>query len=309
MAQEYNITTEPPSWWNDHVDEPRQTSYYCKLNKTSKYFLVGNKGLCFQVLKKGPFKMAKSFFPILDDSLLDLFLKYCKENKFHPLIHQYSNLQIDKDAILIDKLKSIKLSTVIVDLKKDDLWMLLDKKQRNRIRRAKEKNLIFKEAMSKEEWLSYYRLYKETAERKKIKFYSEEYLNEIFNLGRNFSKLFFIEYNSSPICYAQLYVHKKFIFLNTLANAEISYELNANALLIWETIMWGKQNNFELFDLGGIDENAIQDSPQDRINKFKLSFGPRVDFNEYTDSWVYLRLRPIYGKLKNSWLGRFIFTN
>ena len=300
MGPAYIITTEPPAWWDDYLNEPRQTSYFCRLDKTSRYFLVENKGLCFQILKKGPFKMAKSFFPILDHNLLNLFLKYCKENKLHPLIHLYYD---------IDRLKSIKLSTVIVDLKKDDLWMNLDKKQRNRIRRAQENKLIFKEAASKEEWFSYYQLYKETAERKKIKFYSQEYLDEIFNLGRKFSKLFFIEYNNSPICYAQLYVHKNFIFLNTLANAEISYELNANALLIWQIMLWGKQNKFELFDLGGLDENAIQDSPQERVNKFKLSFGPRVDFNEYTDLWLYLKLRPIYGKLKNSWLGRLYGNN
>ena len=123
MEQAYTITTEPPSWWDDYVNEPRQTSYFCKLDKTSIYFLIGNKGICFQILKKGPFKMAKSFFPTLDNNLLDLFLKYCKENKLHPLIHLYYD---------IDRLKSVKLSTVIVNLKKEDLWMSLDKKQRNR---------------------------------------------------------------------------------------------------------------------------------------------------------------------------------
>jgi len=300
MEPAYIITTEPPSWWDENVKEPRQSSFFCKLDKTSRYFLINNKGLCFQILKKGPFKMAKSFFPNLDNELLNEFLVYCKENKLHPLIHLYYD---------IDKLKSVKLSTVIIDLKKDDLWMSLDKKQRNRIRRSKEKDLFFKEALSKEQWLSYYALYKETAQRKKIKFYSLENLNQIYDLGRNFSKLFFIEYNNSPICYAQLYTHKNFIFLNTLANAEISYELNANALLIWEIMMWGKQNNFKLFDLGGLDENAVKDSPQDKVNKFKLSFGPRVDFNEYTDLWLYLKLRPLYGKLKNSWLGRLYGNN
>lgn len=293
----YDITTEPPSWWDEYVNEPRQTSYFCKLDKTSKYFLIGDKGLCFQILKKGPLSMAKSFFPNLNSQLLDEFLGYCKKNNLHPLIHQYNN---------ISKLRRVTLSTVMVNLKKDDLWMDLDKKQRNRIRRAKEKNLIFKEALSKEEWLSYHNLYKETAIRKKIKFYSIDYLNTVFDLGRKFSKLFFIEHEGSPVSYAQLFTHKNMLFLNTLANSEIAYELNANALLIWEIITWAKKNRFELFDLGGLDENAKENSPTDRINKFKLSFGERLDFGEYTDSWFYARFRPIYGKLRNSWFGNLI---
>ncbi|MEK6934947.1 MAG: peptidoglycan bridge formation glycyltransferase FemA/FemB family protein, partial [Nanoarchaeota archaeon] len=227
MDSNFTITKEPPSWWNDYVNWPRQTSHFCELNSTSQYFIMKDKGLCFQILKKGPFSMAKSFFPEIDEELLTNFKKYCKENKLKLLIHAYKELP---------NLKPVMLATAMVNLKNDNLWMSLDKKQRNRIRRAKEKNLKFKEAQTKQEWLEYYKLYKETSTRKNIKFYPEEYLDSLFNLDRDYSKLFYVEYQNKPISYAQVFIHKKIIFLNSLANTEKSYEINANAYLLWKTI-------------------------------------------------------------------------
>ncbi|MEK6951657.1 MAG: hypothetical protein AABX29_01450, partial [Nanoarchaeota archaeon] len=87
---------------------------------------------------------------------------------------------------------------------------------------------------------------------------------------------------------------------------EKSYEINANAYLLWKTIEWSKEKGIELYDLGGIDENAKENSAPARVNKFKLSFGDRIDFYEYTDSILYAKLRPLYGRFRNSWLGKFI---
>jgi len=298
MESNFIVTKEPPEWWDNYVNWPRQTSHFCRLDNTSNYFLMGNKGLCFQILEKGPLKMAKSFFPELDEELLNTFKEYCKKNKLHPIIHSYKELP---------NLNYVMLATSMVDLKKDDLWMSLDKKQRNRIRRAKEKNLIFKEATSKQEWLEYYNLYKNTSIRKNIKYYPEEHLNSLFNLDRKFSKLFYAEYENKPASYAQVFVHKKVIFLNSLANTEKAYEINANAYLMWKTIEWAKEKDLELYDLGGLDEHARKNSPTDRINKFKLSFGERKDFWEYTDSFLYTRFRTIYGKIRNSFLGKLVW--
>lgn len=71
---------------------------------------------------------------------------------------------------------------------------------------------------------------------------------------------------------------------------------NANKLLIWEAIKFGKENGMEILDFGGFSLNK-NDSEKIRINKFKKGFGGELK-KVYSYSKNYSKLYVILSEIK-----------
>jgi len=81
---------------------------------------------------------------------------------------------------------------------------------------------------------------------------------------------------------------------------------NANRLLIWRAIKYGKERDIKEFDLGGYYTGKKKDSEKERINNFKKTFGGELVYH-YNYEKYYSRICKLAFKTYNIKQKFFIF--
>ncbi len=168
-----------------------------------------------------------------------------------------------------------EFSTSIIDLKEDldSLWKNLSKSScKYAIKRAKREGIKINININYEEFIKINNSFRES---KKL---SKSYLNDV-ELMKKIGTLFIAKLGDE-ILGGNFYVNDEKNMrwlLGASKRLEVNKEKatligNANKLLIWEAIKFGKRNGIETFDLGGysLDKN---NSEKMGINSFKKGFG------------------------------------
>ncbi len=164
-------------------------------------------------------------------------------------------------------------ATIHIDLDKPlkELWKNLDKDARWGVKRAKNEKLAIK-IIDRENplWNEFYEIYKETIIQGGI---PPEDLDKI---REQTDKLFLCLKEEEILAGAAIKIKedRTELFLNASQPGYLKYQ--PNNLLYWGIIVWSKNNNFKIFDLGGYQLKAKKGSKLWNINRFKERWGGEV---------------------------------
>lgn len=221
--------------------------------------------------------------------LFDEYEKWCKKNniisefvRFHPVIENHI---FSKDFYEVIALGN----TVTMDLSSPEIiWSNITSKNRNVIRKAQKNNIKIYASRNPEIFKIFHSIYNETMDKDNADNYY--YFNEEFYE----SILEDIPYNSL-IFYAQMEdgtIIATAIIL--MVNGKVSYHLSGSLrefqqfapsnLLLYEVAMWGNQNGYKTFHLGG-----GVGSGEDNLLKFKKAFYRKELCRYHIGKKIYLK--------------------
>lgn len=239
-------------------------NYYCEFGKVKYIFLKRKIDILSEELYDvitpygygGPY-----FYDYKEENMEHLvnlfekeFEKYCLENKivsefirFHPFYDYYEKL---KNHINIINLSS----TIFMKLEnKEQVLSDMDGKARNMIRKAEKNELVFQETTIKdiEKFIEIYYGTMEKNSASQEYFFEKEYFYDIFENLKNNVKLFIIKINEEIIGGSLILIGDRDIHYHLSGNTEQGYKLSANNFLLYRIALWGIENGFKRFHLGG----------------------------------------------------------
>jgi hypothetical protein len=209
---------------------------------------------------------------------------------FMKLAPEYNLLPLRERGYSIEEVKNF-----ILDLNRpvDKLWMNLNKKSRNQVRKAKKFGVKVLEG-TPSDLHSYYDMNLETCKRNSLnplplKFY-ENLFNELYN--KKMMKLSLAYHGKMPVAGAIFLLFKKNIIYWSGDSYSRFWHLNPNDLIQWDIIEWGGKNGYWIYDLGGAGIPTIA--------KFKAGWGGKeVPFyRAYKGSLLVNLTMNIYAKLR-----------
>lgn len=199
------------------------------------------------------------------------YTQYCMNNniicefvRFHPLM---------EDALIRQSLYKTKEMgrTVTVDLlAKEKIWLSLSSKNRNVIRKAKKSGVEIYWGRSTELVEEFIPLYNSTMDRDSADSYY--YFNKAFfksileDIKYNFL-FFYAVYDEKIISMSIILLANKKMHYHLSASNRDYQKLAATNLLLYEVAVWGCENGYECFHLGG-----GLGGEEDSLFKFKKSF-------------------------------------
>lgn len=217
---------------------------------------------CKDERKKG---MIKGFIDALED--------YCIENdiitgffRFHPLLKNHELIQDFEEV-------EEKNNTVYIDLTlpKEELLRNLNKKTRNLIKKA-EKEGVTIEILDPEKYIGEFtELYLGTMRKNTANeryYLPKEFFENTVRLLKENIILVGARYEGNIIS-ASLFMHKyHFMHYHFSASDKSFLKLSPNNLLLWKTILWGKEKGYKKMHLGG----GITNDANDSLFHFKAGF-------------------------------------
>jgi lipid II:glycine glycyltransferase (peptidoglycan interpeptide bridge formation enzyme) len=209
------------------------------------------------------------------------------------MLNFFSYHKVDKEGF-----KRKKSNTTLIDLRKDleDIWGNMRKKfVRKQIVRGEKKGIVIKQDNNFKDFKKIYYDF-----RKK-----NNLTKDAYSVFVNNGLLFSAYYNDKMIAGGIFIKKKPYIRAWVLASLRTSEKEGkireiigwANRMLIWEVIKYAKDENYEMFDLGGINPNSKR-REEISLMEFKESFGG-VREKCYYYHKIYSPLLKFWIKLRN----------
>jgi lipid II:glycine glycyltransferase (peptidoglycan interpeptide bridge formation enzyme) len=169
-----------------------------------------------------------------------------------------------------------------------DLWNGLEKRSRGAIKKARKNGLVVRSAKSFGDWEQFYDLQLEHSKIKGFQelAYDKTTMKEFYDLSLDSKCVLQLCLKDDKLLAATLWLFSRKLMVlhrNAWKNTE---KLNANNLLFWESILWGKSHDFLSADLGGA---PVPGPGIDKgIYDFKKGWGgERVYHNRYYQGALY----------------------
>ena len=197
---------------------------------------------------------------------------WCRENnvisefvRFHPVLQNHTNCEEAYDICQLGE-------TIAMDLSSPEtIWSGITSKNRNMIRKAMKHGVTIKEGFSEELLSSFRVIYNETMDRHeatKYYYFDKEFYDSMLeNIAGN-SRIFYAVTPDDTIISSAIILG---------ANGRLNYHLAgtrsgfsdyaANNLLLYQVALWGCENGYQTFHLGG-GVGSLHDS----LFRFKRSF-------------------------------------
>lgn len=211
-------------------------------------------------------------YDVIWRGFVDEFHEFCLENnivsefvRLNPFLKNHEPLSnitgevIDSDAV------------VYVDLttSEDVIWKNLKKSNRNSITRARRENVKISKTKDSRDIDEFYKIYNENMDRinaKKMYYFPREFYDLLFSLLKENISLF-VAKNEGKIISASLFIgEKNFIHYFLSGTRPETRYLGANNLLLYEAILWAKEQGYKTFNLGGGYQKG------DSLFRFKSTF-------------------------------------
>lgn len=181
-----------------------------------------------------------------------------------------------------------KCASFILNLRRDDLWDILDSKQRNIIRKA-EKNqaviVLYRNSEALRE-LDVFQNLRSVTQRRSLS--RNKDASMLLKTNLFLSKVILENQCCLGLCKVDIKVAAGALMIKSgqtvyyyLGGSDIALnrKVGASAYLIWNMILESKKNNQLLFDLGGVPICHDSDNPAFGVYQFKKSFGG--DYKEF----------------------------
>ena len=214
------------------------------------------------------------------------FHLYCVQNniiaefaRLHPYFKNHLPLNtLDRTNVRKDS------EVVYVDLEQDISLIRkgFTKGNKSSISKAQRSNVEIFCSNAKEELDAFYELYIDTMKRNKAKmsyFFSREFFDHVFQLLNRDVQLFGARYGEQIIAASLFLFNKKGGLAHYyLSGADANFlSLCPNNLLLYDVILWAKEQGYKIFNLGGGYK------PDDSLFQFKASFSKTTaDFYTYS---------------------------
>lgn len=197
-------------------------------------------------------------------SIVDNFVRY------HPVLSNAVPMRIVSNVIDLGKTIAIDLSSPEV------IWDNIISKNRNMIRKAEKNGVEIHHAKDLSLFRDFKRIYNATMDRdhaEEYYYFSDTFYASIHNDLNDNYEMFYAVYNGQIIAMSiMLYANKQMHY--HLSGSMIEYRnLAPSNLLIYNAALWGCNNHFKLFHLGG----GIG-SGEDNLYKFKAAFNKNSDY-------------------------------
>jgi len=166
-----------------------------------------------------------------------------------------------------------KDGTIILDLTKDEdeLWKALKKKTRQKIRQGEKRGAKYRFAEDDSDFERWWELYTSAVERIGFPSTEHDFAKSVYK-EKSISKLFLGAVNSKLACGTLILLSPRSILAWLGASDPVLLDYRSNFLLQWEIIKWSKNNNYEIYDMGGIK----LDDPEHGPTFFKSGWGGNV---------------------------------
>lgn len=191
-------------------------------------------------------------------------------------------------------------NTRIIDLKNTDENILRQMQHATRysIKTAEKRGVKIIRAQTVAEknklFDGFWKLFKETNQRHKLKSYNENYYREILNLdGACRSEIFAAQYENTVISAALIVCYGKTATYLYSSSIKGFGRLNAPTLVVWEAIREAQRQGYDIFDLWGVSHT---NKAWSGLTAFKESFGGQ-EIN-YIGTWDYVLDRKWYWAYK-----------
>lgn len=157
-----------------------------------------------------------------------------------------------------------------------ELFNLMSNKQRYNTSYASKKGVKVRRTAGPDDFETFFRLYKETGNRQGFYFRPRSYLKkawEIFS-SHHACDILIAEYNGKPLSSWMLFVYDGVLYYPYGGSTEEMKNLQANCLIGWEAIKYGKEKGCELFDMWGAAADLNdQTDPYYGFSQFKAKYG------------------------------------
>ena len=186
---------------------------------------------------------------------------------------------------------------LLLDLAKSEEDLLRDMhyKQRYNLNYSVKKGVSIRRFSKETDFDIFYDLYKETGDRQKFYFRPRAYLKGVWDVFRaaGVAEILIAEYEGQPLSSWMLLNYDGVLYYPYGGSTERLKNLQANSLIGWEAIKYGKENNCETFDMWGAAKNMEDtNDPYYGFSQFKARFGAKHVI--YINSYVYVLNETVY---------------
>ena len=177
----------------------------------------------------------------------------------------------------------------------DIILQNMHNKQRYNINYSIKKGVKVRKAEGESDFNIFYSLYKETGNRQGFYFRSEKYLKKVWEIFSrdNSCDILIAEYEGKPLSSWMLVTYDNILYYPYGGSTENMKNLQANCLIGWEAIKYGKLKGCSIFDMWGASEdlNDTKD-PYFGFSQFKAKYGGKHVL--YMDSFDFILNPPAY---------------
>lgn len=205
----------------------------------------------------------------------------CEFVRFHPVTQNYQWGSRFYDIELVGPTISINLSS------NDKIWENLESKNRNMIRKALKNDVKIYWGRSPELFSLFHQMYDETMRRDEAKeyyYFNNSFYESILNDLRNNAAIFYACFEEKIIAMAIILMGNRQLHYHLSASIREYSNLAPTNLLLYEASVWGAQNGFKTFHLGG-----GLGGKEDSLYHFKKGFNRKSDTKFYVGKQIYDR--------------------
>ena len=183
------------------------------------------------------------------------YVRCCEENgiisefvRFHPILNNVYNVSSMYEVVKLGRTVSIDLTD------REMIWKNLSSENRNRIRNARKHGLVIEYGCGSTIFNVFYALYTQTMLRDNADeyyFFDEIVFSNMFENLRDNATVFYAK-KDGEIISAAIILHANGQLHYHLSGTNADYKkLASNNLLLYEVALWGNQNGYKTFHLGG----------------------------------------------------------
>ncbi|NMB91772.1 peptidoglycan bridge formation glycyltransferase FemA/FemB family protein [candidate division WWE3 bacterium] len=188
--------------------------------------------------------------------------------------------KILKDKCVLSSRVEFAKGNFLLDLTKSEEEILanMHKKHRYNIKVAQKKGVVVRESTDDKDFDIFFNLYEETGKRQKFFSRSRNYLSKVWSTFKEegIAYVLIAEYESRPLASWLLIIYDGVLYYPYGGSAQEDKGVQANCLLGWEAIKFGKKMGCTLFDMWGASEDMSNTSdPYYGFSLFKQKFGAR----------------------------------
>jgi lipid II:glycine glycyltransferase (peptidoglycan interpeptide bridge formation enzyme) len=164
-------------------------------------------------------------------------------------------------------------------------------KTRYNVRLAQKKGVTVREAVGKEDLISFYDILQETAQRDDFLVRGYEYFETIWDemVTKGMAKIFIAEFEGKPVSATLALIMGDKVWYLYGASSNQYRNVMPNYLIQWEMIRWAKEQGCTLYDFRGVSGDLDESNPLYGLYRFKKGFNGL--FTEFVGDWdtVYSR--------------------
>lgn len=165
---------------------------------------------------------------------------------------------------------------ILIDLTQTEeyLWQNIQKRKKNRIRKAYRENFQFQMEKHQNDLGEAYEIIKEVYQRVKLPVPDKEFFEELQErlVGETELLIFSAKFETRIIAVRFVLSYKKCLYVFYSGANQQFQGKGVNDLINWELMLWGKRNSFTIFDFAGAGNPNIPYGVRD----YKMKFGGQV---------------------------------